>query len=421
MDASKPTASWFERTLVPSAVLCGAVIAFAACCAVGHRAGDRNLYTRFTRFHFLIAPESLYYPTVNQVRQLALAKLDPAKIAVIIGGSSIFHGTGQAPGDVWTDELQRQLGSEYCVLNLGLRSAFTGEFGAVAAEVLQKDIPRLILVSDVTPMALPPADGLRARYFYCDAQARGLLMDHPFRDKTISDRFEQMTRYEHDKGRAAARAAFATMAEETCELQSSMQFDRWLAFRDLWTGIAYRRLATIWTPATKDQFTRPRALYVDPETGARPLAVRFDSADEQEASLKQLRRYLELGYGTGASPGLNLSQGRQWRVLEERIDAYFPPDVRSRTLLAVMRSSPVHVSQLSAREQDWYRQVLHKYVDVIAAHGLQAIEIGGDYDPGDYADSRHLSPSGGRRLAAELAPRIRAMATAHETSKASGR
>src|SRR6476619_494666 len=86
---------WLETLLAPNALLAGVVVAFLGCCAAGHRAASRNYLESFARFHVMIAPDSYFYPTIRQVRQVARATLDPAKIAVVIGGSSIMHGTGQ--------------------------------------------------------------------------------------------------------------------------------------------------------------------------------------------------------------------------------------------------------------------------------------------------------------------------------------
>ena len=66
--------------------------------AAGYLAGRRNCYQDFERFHNYINIGTLYYPTASQVRSLGKAMLDPDKIIVVVGGSSILHGSGQRSG-----------------------------------------------------------------------------------------------------------------------------------------------------------------------------------------------------------------------------------------------------------------------------------------------------------------------------------
>src|SRR5690348_8568906 len=112
-----PAPPWFDRCVAPRALLLGVAVAFAACCLAGHAAGRRNHLRDFHRFHQLISPESLYYPTVNEVCALARGRLDRDRVAVIVGGSSVLHGTGQRADQLWTDRLQALLGDDYRVIN----------------------------------------------------------------------------------------------------------------------------------------------------------------------------------------------------------------------------------------------------------------------------------------------------------------
>src|SRR5262249_38079452 len=120
MSAPTPGSS-FERLLAPWALLVGVAAAFLGCCLAGHLASRRNHLHHFGRFHLMRPPEPLYYPTVGQVRQFARSHYDRDKVLVIVGGSSVLHGTGQRAGHVWTDRLQEELGDGYQILNLALR------------------------------------------------------------------------------------------------------------------------------------------------------------------------------------------------------------------------------------------------------------------------------------------------------------
>src|SRR5436309_1005569 len=101
--------STLEGFIAPRALLLGVVLSFLGCCLAGFAASRRNQFVHFERFHQLIAPETLYYPTACQVLELAHSRLERDQIAVIVGGTSVLHGTSQPPGHVWTDRLQALL------------------------------------------------------------------------------------------------------------------------------------------------------------------------------------------------------------------------------------------------------------------------------------------------------------------------
>lgn len=396
--------SWFEARLAPEAVLLGAVLAFLACCAAGHRAATCDASENFTRFHPLIAPESLHYPTIRQLRQLARAKLDPAKVAVIVGGSSILQGTGQPAGDVWTTHLQQLLGSDYCVLNLGLRCAAMNEFGAVVAEVVRDEFPRLLFVTDLSPGKLPEADGLLQRFLFWDAQVRGLLIDDATREKALQTSLQRACDDEARLGRKEALDRHLMSAEAQRELRAAMRIDTLLAFRDLWTSLAYTSFSTLWTPRTRANFLAARRTYGDPEPGPRPLERRISLGRDKEL---EVTREL-LASAVDVSPGLE--HATPWKELRRAIDTSFPGAVRQRTLVAVMRLSPYRLVDLEPDERQAYERVIGNAVAVLRSTQVHAMQIGAGYEFEDYADGRHLAPSGGVRLAHEVAARLADMA-----------
>jgi len=60
--------------------------------------GTRDHYPRFTRFIPAISPEVSYYPTVAEMCAIVRARHRPGQVLVIVGGNSIFYGSGQ-PAD----------------------------------------------------------------------------------------------------------------------------------------------------------------------------------------------------------------------------------------------------------------------------------------------------------------------------------
>src|SRR4051794_20856253 len=137
---SKPSSgSALERLVAPWPLLLGVAVAFGGCCLAGRLVSHRNHLHHFNRFHMLISPQGLYYPTAGQVRALARNTLDRDKVAVIVAGSSVTYGGSQKLEHCWTKRLQDELGDGYQVLNLALPGGRPSEIGAVAAEFLGRE------------------------------------------------------------------------------------------------------------------------------------------------------------------------------------------------------------------------------------------------------------------------------------------
>src|SRR5437773_5728158 len=143
----QPRCSRLERVIVPGPLLVGVVVTFLGCCAAGHYLAYRNVYERVERFHWMISPENLHYPSASQVAALARSRLLPDRVAVIVGGSSINHGVGQRLEEVWTQKLQADLGDRYRVINLAMRGAYASEFGGPVVEALSAEYKKLIYIT----------------------------------------------------------------------------------------------------------------------------------------------------------------------------------------------------------------------------------------------------------------------------------
>ncbi len=99
-----------------------------------------------------------------------------------------------------------------------------------------------------------------------------------------------------------------------------------------------------------------------------------------------------------------------WDYLERAATASFPEATRGRTLLLVRWVSPYYLRQLGSDEQASYAAVSRSTVRHLEQLGFAALEFGGDYTPDDYADADHLTVSGGGKLAAAVAARVRELA-----------
>jgi len=360
----------WSRHLVPSAFFWGVVLGFVACCLGGFIASRHNPFGEVERFHIFLSPETLCYPTASQLREFARERLDPAKVAVIVGGSSRLHGSGQPQGQVWTRHLQARLGEKYQVLNLGFRGARSAEAGAVVAEMLLQDHPRLIFLTDCHPGRIDPRpDGHIYRYLFWDARTKGLLLPDAERD-----------------------ARLAELAEEDDGLRLRMELDRWCRFTDLWNGLGCDRFFTLWTPLTRKSTTRPRRLYRDKEPGPLPLDQRYQNDEE---ALRFLQGHLA---------------ACSWPDFEHGLRTSFVAPLRSRTLMLAIHCSSHYRGKLSPADEARLTEAMRRTVEACERVGMAGLEVGRDFEPADYADLQHLAPPGGAKLAETVAPKVEELA-----------
>ena len=395
-----------DNLLAPPPLLLGVVGAFVACCLAGRTVSQRNPYIDFHRFHWFLNAESLFYPTASQVRALGRDLLDRDRIAVIVGGSSILHGAGQRPEELWTRHLQAELGDDYRVLNLALPGCRPAEFGGTAAEILTRDFPRLIFVSDtflgyayapnpLSPSVRPAGVPLHAHYgyFFWDAASKGLLPTDAARETAIA----------HWIRACGKEAHFAEQLRE-------MRVDALTYSRDLWTTLGY---TTFWTGCTPPNAlasrTLPRRVFPDLDGRAAnlPCAVRYTPARVAEM-LAALRAEVALGQWLLQHIAGDHRSGPS--VLDRAHGLVFPPALRGRTLLLPARYSPYYVNRLPPRERADYGAALAALVRELERAGFAALEIEAGYSDDDFIDHCHLNEAGGRKLAAEVAPAVRRLA-----------
>ncbi len=382
-----------ERLVAPWPLLVGVVVSFVGCCAAGAWYSRRPVYENFERFHYLISPESLHYPTSTQVLALARAQLPADKVAVIVGGNSILHGTGQRVERVWTKALQVALGDDYRVLNLAMRGASSAEFGGTVAEVLGREGRKVIFIT-LSNYGSPGApDGSLYQYFYWDACCKGLLPRWQPREDLIR---------RTDTFRDAAKVA---------ELRRQMRLNSFCRFADLWNGLAYRRLSTVWTASVFRHPTWARKRWADEDPALLiPFAVRYAPASTPVV-LSRVRCWL------GACPLLlphkanspDIDLDRSETALQLR--ACFPPDCRPRTLVLVPYENPYYFAMLAPGEQALCREYVLEQVRAAEGVGLNALAVGAGYTVDDcYDGGGHYTEQGGLRLAGEVAPKVRELA-----------
>jgi len=392
----QPQANW-EKWIVPKAVFGGIVLAFAFCCWSGHRSAQQGCYREFTRFHQRIIPESMFFPTVSQARQYVLQHIPREKILVLVGGSSVFQGTGQSIDELWSRKLQELLGDDYAVVNFAFRAGRVQEYGLAIAEGLAGIYPKMIfLVGPMGTHANPEPDGLLFRYFFWDVYYKGLLMSHPARDAVF--------------GKLPDLAGNNPAWGLRSEIRRGAWLDSELYFNDLWNRLAYTTISTPWNiiAAGEKPFYAPRGSCPDQDGGALPLAVRYKGPD-YEVQLRQIPAIANSGFRQDDGGDWHRDDAF-WKQYQHSIDTAFPPALRPRTLAVAQRCSPHLVAQLSREERRNYERGVDNVIKRLENLGFRVTDSEIDFQPDDFADMVHLSGSGGAKLAAGVAPAIRKMA-----------
>jgi hypothetical protein len=369
---------------------------------MGWIANHHNPFHKVERFHKYLSPETLFYPTPGQLLELGREKLDPDKIAVIIGGSSRLHGTGQTAEQVWTRKLQMLLGDDYRVLNLGFRCAFSWEVGAIAGEILSVEYPKIIVVTDCWPgWILDRPDGRRYEYFFWAAYYQDLLQHDLAREARLKEFEPEVVKADEKSGKPAGRYS---------QLKLRAMLDSYCYFDDLWNTIAYRLISTTWTPATRQSPFRRRGSYADPEDEPEPLQKRYPLTLDNEIC-GQLRTQFAHGcVKDGQGHWREDKKSDIWQAIRKNAGTGLPEALHNKTLVLVIHMSPRYESMLSEDEQDCLFQVGESTVRTLEEVNYSAIQVGADYDPADYADRLHLTESGGAKMAKEVAAKIREMA-----------
>jgi hypothetical protein len=386
------------RAFRPRAFLLGLAAGLLAGVLAGHWAARNHAHPAFVRFAPRISPEGNYYPTLDEMRAVVRARVAAGQVPVIVGGNSVFQGVGQPADRIWTLELQRLLGPRFVVVNLALRGSSIVDGGAVVAESLQGEFPGLVYVANTAPWTNPHPAGLEPYTYLADeARARGLLEAMPARDALVA-------------GLRRSSLPLAARLERVAVAHA----DRWLRFRDLWNWVGFNLFFTIPSPLTPSgpvaTAARGRLPDEEPDFETMPAEVRMPPfADAQEMAIT--RAFSQSAVEPDGAGGWRLRPGvaEQFRAIA---GAALPPSMRRRTLVVLSRNSPVFRNRLTAEEQTRDDFAFASSLAAWREAGYHAAEYGRDFAPADYGDRTHLSARGGRRLAAALAPEVRAVADA---------
>jgi hypothetical protein len=390
-----------DRIISAKPLLAGVVIGLIACAWGGHAVGRINLFTNFDRFRMAAEIRTNYQPSTNQLRSLTREMVRPDQIAVVVAGNSILMGMGQGPDNVWTHQLQAELGDRYRVINVALPGACPQEFGTVVAEMLYKaGHHRLIVITNQFHMAVWPIgepDGRPVfQWFYHDAATRGLLLDDPHRDARLTLPLDQ-------------RVDSAKDQSQRDELKRQVAIDYWMNFRDLWNAFEYEYGVTVWCKPLAKTWWQARKHYADTDGLREPATLVFletirpQFQQDLEGMVTAMRPIVRRPTGELIPPGDLVGPYQT----EETLKAIFPAPIRERLVMVLTHYNPYFIGLLTHDQRITYDALAPAVTAFYARASVQVVEIGRGYGAADYFDQCHLTVAGGNRMAATLAHVVR--------------
>ena len=367
----------------------GIVVAFTVCAVAGRIVSERPLFENFVRFFSPIQPQRSFYPTASQLVAHVRHTVPVTKTLVLVGGASYFRGTGQNPGELWTHELQRQLGSRYAVVNFAIDQADLTAFAGVVFTILSREYPKIVYVANGNVASGAPVDGgPDYRYLFWDAYYKNLL------PPSVADT---------PAVRALRREQLLEPA--ALEVHAGQWLDQLAYACDLWTYLGYKNFFTVWTDEHRTAPFDPRRQARegdDPGLLASQQAIRRDAAYIAHSE-KHARRV--------ARTGLMLDQKNRWvpnpavwKRFEESCRTMFPEDLRSKSLVVLLRANPFFLQTLTPDERLRTEQIYRLSRDTYERTGYQVLALRAeDFTADDYLDGGHFMASGGAKIARAVA------------------
>jgi hypothetical protein len=359
-------------TLRLASFLIGLWIALVASSLTGYLITSHNVFMQFTRFHIRIAPDSNFLPTARQVRALAFATLDKSKVNVVIGGSSVFYGVGQPPGATITDNLRRELGDDYRVINLAMRGSDVSGMAELTVEMLVREGYKVVYLADIGVATAPaPIGQAPYQYFFWDAKARGYIIDWPARD--------------------AALGKYGWLTDQAL----GGRLNSLLNFNDLWSTVGYEKVFTVFSILLPDAFWHARREFVDDEPNVPPERRYQYEIDGQMAIVKSISRlpddsYWELGF-------------------RRSFDVAIPAPVRRSMIVAICENSPYYLDRVTRQERDNRRIMRERTMRIVGELGTSSVDACDGFGLRDYIDRTHLSLDGAARIARPLSEAVRGL------------
>jgi hypothetical protein len=360
----------------PLPFFAGLLSGLIALSVLGATVHNDSLAKGFVRFHAYTGLASGYMPTARELRTIVNYGARRPRVYVVVGGSSVLNGVGQARDRIWTSLLQERLGAEFRVINFAQRGGGPSDFGSVAAEMLLRLGNPVIFIGDGNQSIYSdPLSRTPYRYILLDAWHRGFLLPWAPRDAALQDAV-------FDANQDVRNSALGEW------------LNAFLNFNDLWNYVTYNFAGSQWNSLLTTRSFDARRTSVDPDVAQKSVYLHHDLSAE-----------------------LKIVNDAMSRPTEQMIDALSiteqmtPPELRAVSLVILQLMSPYYLDRLgpSARQELINKDLEH--AAALRAAGFYNVVVPAvDFTEDDYHDRLHLSSEGGEKLANYIAPVVRQMA-----------
>ena len=85
----------------------------------------------------------------------------------------------------------------------------------------------------------------------------------------------------------------------------------------------------------------------------------------------------------------------------------------AKILYVLMHANPEYLTTLTANSQYARKELFKLFRKKLERLGYHAVDVGANFSSSDFHDARHLSGSGGKKLAAQVADEVKKMAPIH--------
>lgn len=380
-----------SKYLHPKYFFLGVIVSFSLCCITGFIVSKKAWFNQFSRFILPIVPQTLYYPTANELLETVRHMADHNQILVVIGGSSILRGCGQDPDELWSTELQRLLGNRFKVINFATDAATPYSFGGVAFRMLRKEYPKIIFVGSASPFngqgsmqGNEPYD-----YLFWDAYYKKLFEPYNNENKII----KQIRKKE-------------IMTAKGADLQIVSFLDSLFYFRNLWNFISYNLMFTMYSEYEYDRPYQPRKNFFDTIVPNKEKLIKEQYSQEHiEYDQKVLKSIIT----TNVDFSKNSFQIKDAVRLSAR-EGYavvFEPQDRSKILWVQTSYNNTIISTLPKNFKQAYWFYINESGHMIESLGYNFLNVGENFSRYDFFDFGHLAGPGGKKLAARIAVKVK--------------
>lgn len=394
----------FVRSLYkPKIFFLGVFVGIFTCALIGRFVSTKTDMTQYSRLGGgLLTRSASFQITALDIKSLISKKCDKNQILIIIGGSSVFFGSGQPIRYLWSKRLQDNLGSNYCVVNLAVPAGPLVGYGSVALEMSVGSFKDVLLVTDASALPYHPADGfVWYKHLFWDAYYKKLISNIYSRNYTASQ-IDQIEK-ENSQGNSKAYEKFE-------QIRLGMWLDSILYFNELWNYVAFNKIMTIYDPLLGQYNWGP--LNKIPDLDYEIDVDKIESLAHYPSSDSDTFRG-EFGivksnaskYYAMKNDNLVINSS-ELHAASQNLAKHPLSNLANKVLIVSVTESPYYLEKLSSDEYKRYVNSRNEELKVWHDNGFHTLS-GMKFEAKDFGDRPHLNTLGGNILASDVANKVK--------------